>query len=84
MRHQDGPLSLDFMERVFERPWLDTITYGFAAPIENMPVYGREFARAAGMGSLLVCSNFSPEQKETLLIRMVQRFPNTRSRLAEM
>jgi hypothetical protein len=72
MEHQDGPLSLAQMERVFERPWLDTIGFGFAAPMENMPVYGREIARAAGMGSLLLCSDFAPEEKEKLLIRMVQ------------
>ncbi|MEK7408870.1 MAG: hypothetical protein AAB225_27720, partial [Acidobacteriota bacterium] len=72
MRYDSGPLSLAFMERIFERPWLDTITYGFAAPMENMPVYGREFARAAGIGSLLLCSDFTPEQKEKLLINMVQ------------
>jgi hypothetical protein len=72
LQHEGGPLSLAFMERIFQRPWLDTITYGFAAPMENMPVYGREVARAVGIGSLLLCSDFTPEQKEKLLILMVQ------------
>jgi len=72
MQHDSGPLSLAFMERIFQRPWLDTISYEFAAPMENMPVYGREIARAASMGSLLLCSDFTTEQKEKLLVSMVQ------------
>jgi hypothetical protein len=40
--------------------------------MENMPVYGREFARAAGIGSLLLCSDFDAEDKERLLVNMVQ------------
>ena len=59
-------------ERYLERPWADTAWFGFAAPMENMPVYGREFARLGGIASLLLCLDFTPEEKETLLVRFVQ------------
>ena len=59
-------------ERVFERPWTDTAWYGFCSPMENMPVYGREVSRGVGMATLLLCSDFTPEQKETLLVRFAQ------------
>jgi len=69
---EHGPLTPAFMARVFERPWIDTITFEFASPMENMPVYGREIVRAAGMGSLLLCADVPWEEKEPLLINMVQ------------
>jgi len=63
---------LPTVERYFERPWADTATFGFASPIENMPAYGREFARVVSIGSLMLCCDFAPEEKEALLIRFVQ------------
>jgi hypothetical protein len=59
-------------ERMFERPWLDTIMDEFGAPIENMPVYGREFTRATSIATLLLSLDFTPQEKETLLVRVVQ------------
>jgi len=59
-------------ERYLERPWADPAWFGFAAPMENMPIYGREFARLVGMASLLLCCDFTEQEKETLLIRFVQ------------
>ncbi|NIA21975.1 MAG: hypothetical protein GWP05_08450 [Anaerolineaceae bacterium] len=59
-------------ERYLQRPWADPAWFGFAAPMENMPVYGREFARLVGMASLLLCCDFTEQEKETLLIRFVQ------------
>jgi len=59
-------------ERVFERPWLDTVFFGFGAPEQNMPDYGREIAQAAGIGALMLCTDFTPQEKEKLLVRYVQ------------
>ena len=72
MRHEMGSLSMSIATDWFQRPWVDTITYGFAAPMENMPVYGREVARAAGIGSLMLCTDYSQAEKEQLLVNMVQ------------
>lgn len=58
--------------RVFERPWIDTVFFGFCAPAQNMPQYGRDIARAAGMGSLLLLCDYPAERKEPLLQGMVQ------------
>ncbi len=58
--------------RWFERPWLDLVLDEFGAPVENMPVYGREFARAVGMASLLLCLDLPAEEKEPILIGLVQ------------
>ncbi|MBN2581833.1 MAG: hypothetical protein JXL80_02115 [Planctomycetes bacterium] len=59
-------------ERYLERPWADPAWFSFAAPMENMPVYGREYARLVGMASLLLCCDFTDQEKETLLIRFTQ------------
>jgi hypothetical protein len=64
--------KIEYMTRVFERPWIDTVFFGFCAPVDNMPQYGREVARAAGMGSLLLCCDLKAEAKEPLLVGMVQ------------
>ena len=73
--HQGGPdhpFTLADVERWFERPWIDLAMDEFTAPVHNMPVYGREFSRAVGIASLLLVLDHSPEQKETLLLRLVQ------------
>jgi len=58
--------------RVFERPWLDICFDGITSPVQNMPQYGREVARAAGCGALVLCSDIDKKAKEPLLINMVQ------------
>ena len=59
-------------ERIFQRPWLDTVSFGYAMPYENMPSYGREVARAVSIASLLLCLDFTDEEREKLLINFVQ------------
>jgi hypothetical protein len=66
-----GP-KIEYMTRVFERPWIDTVFFGFCAPIDNMPQYGREVGRAASLGSVMLCCDFDPALKERLLQGMVQ------------
>jgi len=59
-------------ERVFQRVWIDTVFDGFACPVDNMPQYGREIARATSIATLLLCCDFTPREKEKLLINVVQ------------
>jgi hypothetical protein len=59
-------------ERMFQRPWLDLAMDEFMAPVENMPNYGREFVRAVGGASLLLCTDYPEKEKEPLLIGLVQ------------
>jgi hypothetical protein len=63
--------SLAEYERYFERPWIDTLQFGFDFPAEYMPDYGRELTRAVSMAALLLTLDFRPEEKEPLLIYLV-------------
>jgi hypothetical protein len=58
--------------RFTQRPWVGTCFFGFEGPVANMPQYGREYGRVAGMSALLLCTDLKPEQKEPLLINYVQ------------
>jgi hypothetical protein len=58
--------------RFTERPWVGTGFFGFESPVENMPQYGRDYARVVGIDGLLLCTDLKPDQKETLLVDFVQ------------
>jgi hypothetical protein len=62
-------------ERIFERPWIDH-TRGWGNrqthPTDNMPEYARETSRAVSVVSLLLMLDFTPAQKEKLLLHFVQ------------
>ncbi|MGA2866825.1 MAG: hypothetical protein ABSF95_20320 [Verrucomicrobiota bacterium] len=58
--------------RFTQRPWVGTCFFGFEEPVENMPQYGLEYGRVAGLSALLLCADLPPEQKEPLLINFVQ------------
>ena len=56
----------------FRRPWMDVCYFGFDAATEYQAVYGREVARAVGMGTLMLMCNFTAAEKESLLLYTVQ------------
>lgn len=58
--------------RFTERPWMSTGFFSFDHPVENMPQYGLEYGRVAGIAALLLCTDLKPEEKEPLLINYVQ------------
>lgn len=58
--------------RFTQRPWVGTGFFGFESPVENMPQYGRDYARVVGHDALLLCTDLKPEKKETLLVDFVQ------------
>jgi hypothetical protein len=66
-----GP-KIEYMTRVFERPWIDTVFFGFCSPVDNLPQYGREIGRAASQGTVMLCCDFDPLLKERLLQGIVQ------------
>jgi hypothetical protein len=57
---------------VLQRPWLDTAFFSFDEPMENMPHYGQAVCQAISDAALMVNMDFTPEQKERLLINLVQ------------
>ena len=67
-----GMPSLERFVRFTRRPWVGTGFFGFEAPVENMPQYGRDYGRVAGISALLLCTDLKPAQKEPLLVNYVQ------------
>jgi len=67
--------ALSTVERFFERPWIDHMTTWSGRVIHpelNMPRYGRDISTNVGIGSLMLHTNFTDTEKETLLIRYLQ------------
>jgi hypothetical protein len=54
------------------RPWVDSVFFSFDVPAEYMASYGRENAYLMSFAGLLLTLDFTPEQKEPLLIYLVQ------------
>ena len=64
--------KVELYARFTQRPWVGTCFFGFEEPVENMPQYGLEYGRVAGISALLLCTDLKPEQKEVLLVNYVQ------------
>ena len=67
--------SINSVANNFAGPWLDFRPGASSSelhPSDNMPWYGRDIARQVGTAALMLNSDFSNAEKETLLIRMVQ------------
>lgn len=67
-----GTPTLAQYEGYFRRPWVDNLFFNFDTPIEYMPDYAREIARATGIAALLLTLDYTPEQKEPLLVYLTQ------------
>jgi hypothetical protein len=67
-----GTPSLAEYDEHFRRPWVDALFFNFDSPIEYMPDYSREIARAVGIAGLLLTLNYTPAQKEPLLVYLIQ------------
>jgi hypothetical protein len=59
-------------ESHFRRPWIDALFFNFDSPVDYMPDYSREIARAVSMAYLLVLVDRPPEQRESLLVYLTQ------------
>jgi hypothetical protein len=68
----DMPKSLARHARQFQRPYIDIVEMGLAAPLENMPHYGQMIAEDVGEATLLLNADYSAEEKERLLVNLVQ------------
>lgn len=67
--------QLSVVTGYFERPWIEqnpSWEGRYLHPVKNQPDYGRDMAYRVGAGLLLLHLGYSKEQKELLLIRMVQ------------
>ena len=66
------PKSLESWEARFQKPWLDLSQWGFDAPIENLPDYGQQFSERVSEATLLLLSDYTALEKETLLVNFTQ------------
>ena len=64
--------KLETWVQVFQRPWVNLGFFGFDQPMENMPHYGQWVGQAQSMAGLLLMLDFKTEEKEPLLVNMVQ------------
>lgn len=55
-----------------QRPWVDSVFFNFDAAAEYMASYGRENGYLMSFAGLLLTLNFTPEQKEPLLVYLTQ------------
>ena len=67
-----APKDLKQWSRAFQRPWLDTVSWGYASPKENMPQYGQLITHAVSNAALLLHLDYPTTEKEKLLIHYVQ------------
>ncbi len=75
LRRVPSTPSMAEVERMFERPWIDHVPMWigrYIHPMRNMPDYGREITDHVSTGALMLLIDFSPAEKETLLVRYVQ------------
>lgn len=72
LRPPAGTPSLAEYASHFRRPWIDSLFFNFDSPVEYMPDYSREIARAVGNAGLLLTLNYTPRQKEALLVYLTQ------------
>lgn len=69
---ETGPSDLAFWVRVFQRSWVNTGFFGFEQPMESMPHYEQWIGQAMSVGGLALLLDWPAEEREELLICMVQ------------
>ncbi len=70
-----GMPNLRDVESFFERPWIETLTAWngrYRHPRLNQPGYGRDMAHRLATGLLSLQLDYSNQEKQKLLVRMVQ------------
>jgi hypothetical protein len=71
-RPAGAPNPAKFAEN-FQRPWCDTGFFSFDVPQNSMPNYAQWYAQGPANAVLLACCDgISPEDKERLLINIIQ------------
>ncbi len=73
---QGAPPNLSTIANLFQRPWLDHQGNDLSRtmhPADNMPNYSETIASYVGDAGLLLCCNYSPAEKRTLLLNLIQR-----------
>ena len=64
--------GINYFRDIYQRAWIDTLQYNFDVPSDYATDYARENGRAVGMASLLLNLDYTPQEKEALLVYFVQ------------
>ena len=70
-RVAETPKIADYARKT-RRVWFDVTWFNFSSPVENVPRYGQANGRMMSNSGLLLCCDFTPREKEPLLIHLVQ------------
>jgi hypothetical protein len=71
-RTEHAPPTLSEWARLFQRPWLDTVAWGYANGELNTPRYGQRMTNSVSTASLLLHLDYPADEKERLLVHYVQ------------
>jgi hypothetical protein len=71
-RPASAPAKLSEWARLFQRPWQETVAWGYANPEMNSPRYGQPITKSVSTVSLLLHLDYSALDKEQLLVHYVQ------------
>ena len=71
-RPESAPPTPTEFARLFQRPWLDTVLWGYANPQLNSPRYGQRMTGSVSSAALLVHLDYPEVEKEQLLVHYVQ------------
>jgi hypothetical protein len=71
-RPEAAPKDLKQWARAFQRPWFDTVSWGYANPKDNMPRYGQCIMNAISTGAILLHLDYPALEKEQMLVGHVQ------------
>jgi hypothetical protein len=71
-RPDTAPARLSEWARLFQRPWLDTVAWGYANPELNTPRYGQRMTNSVSTAALLLHLDYPAVEKEQLLVHTVQ------------
>ena len=71
-RPETAPASLSEFARLFQRPWQDTVAWGYANAELNSPRYGQRITNSVSTVALLLQLDYPALDKEKLLVHYVQ------------
>ncbi len=71
-RPATSPANLSEWARLFQRPWLETVSWGYANPELNQPRYGQRTSRGSSITGMLLHLDYPELEKERLLVHYVQ------------
>ncbi|MEK7415161.1 MAG: hypothetical protein AAB263_17790, partial [Planctomycetota bacterium] len=67
-----APANLNTHARMFQKPWIDLVSFNFSNPYDNMPSSGDMLVQRVGEAGLLLQCDYPALDKEHLIVGWVQ------------